>query len=1124
MHCSKCGAENPDRAKFCGECASPFMLRCPSCDTENSPTAKFCIECAKPLESAGGRSQRVPDANSPIRVSAEFSDTSLEGERKTVTMLFADIKGSMDLIEVLDPEEARAIVDPALKLMMEAVQRYGGYVAQSTGDGIFALFGAPVAHEDHPQRALFAALRLQEEMRRYSAKLRVAGNLPVEARVGVNTGEVVVRSITRGQGNVDYAPIGHSTGVAARMQALAPTGSIAATDPVRKLCEGYFTFKTLGPTKVKGVTEPVDVYEVTGFGPLRTRLQRSASHGYTKFVGRKHEMEALGHCAELARRGQGQIVAVVAEPGVGKSRLCEEFKLKNQSGWMVLEAVSVPYGKASAFLPLIDLLWSYFKITMEDDERTRREKITGRVLALDRSLEDALPYLDDLLGLGEADSTIAAIGPHMRKKRALDAVKRILLRESLNQPLMVTFEDLHWIDEETQVLLNLLADGIGTSKILMLVNYRPEYSHSWSGKTYYTQLRLDPLGRESAEEMLMALMGESKDLAPLTRLIIDKTEGNPFFMEEIYQALIEEGALVREGSAVKLLKSLNQLKIPPTVQGIVAARIDRLPEHEKEALQILAVIGKEFQLALASRIIDRPNDDLERMLSQLQLAEFIYEQPGAGDIEYTFKHAYTRDVAYNEVLVGRRKVLHGRIGSALESLYANTLDDHLAELAYHYSLSSNAEKAVEFCLRACRQYASRASYRETVTHLETGLDKLQELPDDDRRAQIELDLRIAAQHALRSVRGYASPESEQAARRTMELSQRPGVDWEKTWFALYGLGIVLLTRGTDPHAVREIGARLLVPAEERGRASLMAGALYLRAFGSMNIGGFDQADQDFERAIALAESTPWAQLEVDGLFFSNWLAVSAENLWYLGYPDRGQERVHRATAAARESGSKSALEAVHNFSGYLYQLLGDVDRLRERAEATAELATESGTRFRRSASQILIGWAEVVANDFDVGIARMLTNLAEFKADGAETRVAQWLALIAAALGKAGKPGDGLREIDAAIAAIERTGERRYEAEVYRIKGALLLVQDSSNAKQAEELYLSAIEISRKQHAKCWELRATTSLARLLTEQGKLDEARTMLAEIYNWFTEGFDTADLKDAKALLEELSNPPR
>jgi class 3 adenylate cyclase len=373
MRCVKCGAENPDRAKFCGECASPFTRRCPSCKTENFHTAKFCIECAKPLEGAGN-SSREPDAGAPIQVSAEISDTSLEGERKTVTALFADIKGSMELIENLDPEEARAIVDPALKLMMEAVHHYGGYVAQSTGDGIFAIFGAPIAYEDHPQRALLAGLRMQVEIVRYAEKLRAEKGVNLQVRMGANTGEVVVREIRTGEKHTEYTPIGHSISVAARLQALAAPGSLAICEPVRKLVEGYFTLKSLGPARIKGVSEPINVYEVTGLGPLRTRLQRAVGRGLTKFVGREREMEAMRHADELARGGHGQIVAAVAEAGTGKSRLLFEFKVKRQSDWMVLEAYSVSHGKSSAYLPVIDLLHGYFRIIADDDARTRRER------------------------------------------------------------------------------------------------------------------------------------------------------------------------------------------------------------------------------------------------------------------------------------------------------------------------------------------------------------------------------------------------------------------------------------------------------------------------------------------------------------------------------------------------------------------------------------------------------------------------------------------------------------------------------------------------------------------------------------------------------------------------------
>ena len=528
MLCTKCSNDNPTDALFCEGCGAKLEPVCATCKTQATPGAKFCKKCGTAFATTFDPHRTGP-TESRIKVIAHASSVpeAIDGERKTVTALFADIKGSTELMEDLDPEVARAIIDPALRLMIDAVHRYDGYVVQSTGDGIFALFGAPVAHEDHPQRALYGALRMQEALTRYSAKVVAEGNSPIQGRVGINTGEVVVRSIETGAGQTEYTPIGHTTNLAARMQTAAPVGSIAVSEATRKLCEGYFILKPLGATKVKGVSEPVNVYEVAGLGPLRTRLQRAAGRGLTKFVGRGREMDALRHAAEMARKGHGQIVAAMAEPGVGKSRLLFEFKATSQSGWLALETFSVSHGKASAFLPVIDLLHIYFRITGEDDQRIRREKVAGRLSILDPSLEDTRPYLFSLLGIVDGDDPLSQMDRQVKKRRTLDAIKRVILRESINQPLMVIFEDLHWIDEHTQELLNLLADSIGTAKILLLVNYRPEYSHQWNNKTYYTQLRLDPLGKESAEEMLSALLGDGKDLIPLKRLIIEAPRARP---------------------------------------------------------------------------------------------------------------------------------------------------------------------------------------------------------------------------------------------------------------------------------------------------------------------------------------------------------------------------------------------------------------------------------------------------------------------------------------------------------------------------------------------------------------------------------------------------------------------
>jgi class 3 adenylate cyclase/ribosomal protein L40E len=415
MLCRKCQSDNLPDAAFCTECGAKLEETCPSCGLSNPPGSKFCRKCGSRLWIDTAAASR-PRNEALLLPGSATADTA-EGERKTVTALFADIKGSMELMEDLDPEEARALVDPALKLMMDAVHRFGGYVAQSTGDGIFALFGAPVAHEDHPQRALYAALRMQDEIRRLAERLRAEKGINLEVRVGANSGEVVVRTLETSGSHSEYTPIGHSTSLAARLQTLASPGSIAISEGLRKLVEGYFTFKSLGPARIKGVSDLVHVYEVTGFGPLRTRLQRAAARGLTKFVGREREMEALRRGAEQANAGHGQIVAAMAEPGVGKSRLFYEFKARSSAGWMVLEAFSVSYGRASAYLPVIDLLHGYFRITGDDDSRVRREKVMGRVLALDRTLEGALPYLFGLLGLSEGDVPLVQRDAPLQRRR-----------------------------------------------------------------------------------------------------------------------------------------------------------------------------------------------------------------------------------------------------------------------------------------------------------------------------------------------------------------------------------------------------------------------------------------------------------------------------------------------------------------------------------------------------------------------------------------------------------------------------------------------------------------------------------------------------------------------------------
>jgi tetratricopeptide (TPR) repeat protein len=954
---------------------------------------------------------------------------------------------------------------------------------------------------------------MQSEVRRYAEKLRTEKGVNLQVRVGANTGEVVVREIRTGEKHTEYAPIGHSTGVAARLEELATPGSIVISESVRKLVEGYFALKPLGPTRIKGLSAPLEVYEVTGLGALRTRLQRAAVRGYTKFVGRQREIETMKHAADLAKTGHGQIVGAVAEPGVGKSRLFEEFKAKNESGWMLLEAFSVSHGKATAYLPVIELLHGYFRITADDDPRSRREKVNGRIVTLDAALEDARPYLFGLLGLVEGDDPLARMDAQIRRRRTQDAIKRILLRESLNQPLMVIFEDLHQIDDETQALLNLLADSIGTSRVLLLVNYRPEHSHSWGSKTYYTQLRVDPLGKESADEMLNALLGTDEGVPPLKRFIAEKSEGNPLFMEEIYQALIEEGVLVRNGT-VKITRSLSQLKIPATVQAILSARIDRLPAGQKDLLETVAVIGKDFRLGLVGKVVARPNEELERTLAELQLAEFIYEQPTAGDMEYTFKHQLTHEVAYNSVLVERRKSLHERVAQAIEELAANSLDDHLTDLAHHYSHSGNRMKAVDYLTRAGIQLLQRSASRDAMQHFGRAVDIVKEMPVGRSQDLRELDLQMLVGTTAFAYQGEGSADAGKALARAVELAV-VREDKPRKANALIFLGFHLVGSG-ELRRASEVSRDLYECVQEMRQPGFEAGANLLIGYVALGMGEFRKAEKFLGAA---AEVAARAQRRISG----NALVCRGNALWHLGFPDQALALAREGVTLGEDptnSADRYSYTTVLLWAAVTHRLCGELAQAEDLFRRSFNLCTERGFPVVRAFDAVAMGLVSALRGQVQAGLAQLRQGVellaassAPFKQPPHEERY-----YLAWGYELAAKPQEALATLTPAFEWTEQSGAEFELASMHRLKGRLL--ERMSNSNEAENSFRTSIEIARRQSAKSLELQATTSLARLLAKQGRRDEARTMLAEIYNWFTEGFDTADLKDAKALLDKLA----
>ncbi|CAG2153228.1 hypothetical protein LMG31506_04776 [Cupriavidus yeoncheonensis] len=1131
--CATCGFQNPAVANFCEQCGNRLARVCLRCDHALSPGARFCNACGAPVSefpqglSAAPIQYTPPHLAERIRAEQMAREARGEtgGERKTITVLFADMAGSTALIHDLDPEEADRLITPVIELMMESVHHYEGYVAKSLGDGILALFGAPIAHEDHPQRALYAALRMDAAMRRHSDRLRLDRGISLQIRVGIHTGEVVVRSIRKDDLHTDYDPVGHSINIASRMETMAALSSVLVSESTYRLTEGYFRFKELGAAQVKGIPQPLAVYELLGPGALRTRLQVAAQRGLARFVGREAELESLYRALHQSMAGQGQIVAVVGEAGVGKSRLFHEFKARSEHGCLVLETFSVSHGKAFAYLPLIELLRSYFRITPQDDTRRVHEKVTGKVLTLDRGLEDVLPYLLHLLGISEPGSKLADMGASLRRDRTFDAMTRLLVRESRNQPLEIVFEDLQWLDSETEAFLAFLVERSADARILLLVNHRPEYELAWAHKGSCVEVQLDPLGPADAQGLLGVLLGGDPGLARLKQLVLEKTGGNPFFMEEVVQTLVEEKALLGEPGDYHIEKFPAALRIPTTVQGVLAARMDRLPLEEKELLQTLAVIGKEFPLSLVRQVCGQSEDRLHLLLAGLRSGGFVYERPAYPEVEYAFKHGLTQEVAGNSMLSERRSALHERTGRAIEVLFQHQLKEHCSELAHHYSLSGNVAKAVEYLHYAGRQSLERSTHLDAIRQLSAALELLTRLPDTPERVRQELALRVTLGQALIAARGYASSEVEANFTRALALCEQDG-DAQQLFQVKLGLRMFSAMRAQHGKAY-ELGEAMLSLAED-AQDSVLLGQAYIALGGtSLYMGEFGKARAQLEQGLvhyAPGQHAIHVELYgqdpgVRGLSFLTWV------LWYLGCPDQGREKSQEALGLARTLTHPFSLALALVHATVVHQYLGEARHAQECAEAAIALASEQGFPYWLAWATVLRGWALVEHGSSEEGVVQMREGLTAYQATGSVHGRPYFLALLAQGCASNGQAQAGLDVLDDALAIAGSTGERYYEAELHRLKGELLLGSSTqarltTNRDAARANFHQAIEIARRQGAKSLELRAALSLARLCQQQGRPEVARQTLARVHEAFTEGLGTVDWMQAKALLDALT----
>ncbi|OEU63828.1 MAG: guanylate cyclase, partial [Desulfobacterales bacterium PC51MH44] len=746
MECPQCQFENREAVKFCEECGAKLELICPICKAKIPLGRKFCGACGFKLSAPSEISSidySEPQSYTPKFLAEKIltSRSSIEGERKRVTVLFADVANYTAMSENRDPEEVHQIMDGCFKILMDEIHKYEGTINQFTGDGVMAIFGAPVAHEDHAQRACYAALSIQEAMSRFGKKVYMDCGIQFQMRIGINSGPVIVGSIGDNL-RMDYTAVGNTTNLAARMEREARPGGILISRPTYNIIRDYFEFEPIGEVELKGQEQSQEAYELIKPGAVGTRIKASVAKGLSKFVGRKNSKAALKESYEKVLAGAGQVVGVVGEAGVGKSRLL--YELRNQlppGGVTYLEGRCLHYGGAMIYMPILEILKIYFDIKEEDRKFIINKKIKEKVAALDDKLAGVIPAIQDLLSLEVEDAAYLALEPKQKRELIFESLRDLFIRESQNKPLVLAIEDLHWIDKTSEEFLAYLVGWLANTRMLIILLYRPEYIHQLGSKSYYTKIGLDQLGPASSSELVQVILEEGEVAPELKQLILNRAAGNPLFMEEFTHSLLENGTIQKKNRQYLLSKKASDIQIPDTIQAIIAARMDRLEDNLKRTMQVASVIGREFAFSILQTITGM-RDEIKSCLLNLQGLEFIYEKSLFPELEYIFKHALTQEVVYNSLLVARRKEIHQKIGDAVEQLYADKIEEFYEILGYHYFKSDNLKKAYHYFKLAGQKAIEKYSHWEAFSSFKSAIDALNLLPDDIETKKSQVEIRL----------------------------------------------------------------------------------------------------------------------------------------------------------------------------------------------------------------------------------------------------------------------------------------------------------------------------------------------------------------------------------------------
>jgi class 3 adenylate cyclase len=1083
VNCPGCGHENPEVARFCGACGRPLepLVACPSCGAPAEPGQHFCTACGHSL-----------DEPAPAAAEAAPGAPDATGERKQVTVLFADVKGSMDLAGALDPEDWREVMNRFLRILASGIERFEGTVDKFTGDGVMALFGAPVAHEDHAARACYAALSLREDLADYATELRRDRGLSFSVRIGINSGEVVVGAMGD-DGSLAYTAVGHTVGLAQRMEALAEPGTTYLTGATAALVEGYFTLRDLGEFTVKGVTVPIHVHQLVGVGALRTRMEVAAARGLSRFVGRSEELGDLGHAWERAAAGDGQVVSVVAEPGLGKSRLCLEFVTRRrEEGVEVNEAHALAHARSVPFLPVFEIMRGYFGIGETDDDQVARQKVAGRMLLLDPGLTEALPLVFEFLGIPDPERPAPQLSSEERQRRLFAALNQMQRVQRAQKPGVVVVEDLHWLDPGSELFLANLVESVPGTGVLVITTSRPGYAADWMSRSFVRRLPLPPLPPEATDELVAGLLGGDPSLDGLAEQIRERAGGNPFFVEEVVQALAEDGALIGTRGAYRLGSEIGEIRIPPTVQPVLAARIDRLPEREKAVLQAASVLGREFTAPVLERVAGLGREELDQALRRLVADEFVFQQALYPVAEYVFKHALTEEVTYGSQLAEQRRRGHAAAAPAIEELEADRLDEQAALIAHHWGAAGEALPAARWSARA----ASWAGYTDqdaAIRHWQRVRDLTSDAVEDEA-----LGLGILARAQLLNLAWrYGRPtglydQLEDLRTEGEALADRSGLSDLRALLRTGYAGAILVTgRINEAYVLCE---HLLETVSREIRLAVVTGVAFTMALRGESHGTIALLERELE--LAGGDRTLGAGLGWPSPYCWAEMFLGAMQA-FVGRLAEGRATVESALRHAREDGdvenqvySRLQLVAIADFAG------GGPDALAN-AQAGLELAERAGAVYAQVWARYYFGVALGWNGDWAAGAESIRSGVDLARERGVGIDTLGWLLprLVDAQLAM-GQAEAALATARDGFRHVEEIGTLIQEPEVRRaLARALLAAEGAAAAPLARAELERGLAAARERDMAAFEPRLRDAMAEVAEALGDHQGAERERAE-----------------------------